>query len=292
MRGVSTISYDLADLVPLTINIKDANGTLANASAVSLTITMPDGNLAVPSVTNPSVGVYLCDYQPTQPGPHLVRWVATGTNASGFSDTFDVRDATPPYIVSLVDAKQFLNISSTTNDEELRSFIESATQIVENVVGPVLIRSITEVHTRPGPVVVLKQPPVIALVSMTSILSSQVFTGSQTYDVTQLDLDPDTGIVRRLDGYPLGRRRAGSPPSPLRVVYTAGRRTVPASITMATRVIIDCLWETQRGHSEGIRPRPGGGRASSSQKGKGVKDTIPSLALELLQPYRQPYPVM
>lgn len=282
----------MADLVPLTINIKDVSGVLANASMVTLIITMPDGNFATPSVTNPSAGVYLCDYQPTQPGLHMVRWVATGINTAGFSDAFDVRDATPPYIVSLVDAKQFLNISSTTNDEELRGFIESATQVVENVVGPVLIRPITEVHTRPGPVVTLTQPPVIALVSMTSILPSQMLTGGQAYDVTQLDLDPDTGIVRRLDGYPLGRRRTGFPPSPLRVVYTAGRRTVPASITMATRVIINALWETQRGHSEGTRPRPGGGRANSSQKGKGVKDTIPPLALELLQPFRRPYPVI
>lgn len=287
----SPLSYDLADLVPLTINITDANGVLANASAVSLTITQPDGTFAVPSVTNPSPGVYLCDYPPVMPGPHLVRWVASGTNASGFSDTFDVREATPPYIVSLVDAKQFLNITSTANDEELRSFVEAATQMVENVVGPVLLRPVTEVHTRPGQVLVLKQPPAIALVSVTAIQTSGVFTRTQVYDVSLLDLDPDTGIVRRLDGLPLGCRRAGLPPSPLRVGYTAGRRMVPGSITMAARVVINHLWATQRGHFEGLRPAPGGG-PNAPKKGKGTKDTIPHLALELLQPYRQPYPIM
>ena len=288
----SPLSYDFADPVALTVNIKDANGALANATAVTLTVTLPDGTLSSPAVTNPTAGVYQATYIPIMVGLHAAQWVATGVNASGFSDTFDVRSGTPPYLVSLIDAKQFLNITSSINDEELRGFIEAATQVVENVVGPVIPRTIVEVHSRPGPVLQLQQPPAIRLISLSSILTMTPFLGgSQVYDVTLLDLDPGTGIVRRLDGYPLGRRFTGLPPSPLRIVYTAGRLAVPASITIAAKVIIDCMWETQRGHLEGTRPRPGGG-GSSSQKGKGVKDTIPKLALEMLQPYRQPLPIM
>lgn len=226
--------FDLADLVPLTINIRDISGNLANAGTVTLTITLPDGTPAVPSVTNPSAGVYLCDYSPVQSGLHLVRWVATGANASGFSDIFDVRAATPPYITSLLDAKQFLNIASGTDDEELRGYIEAATLVVENIVGPVVARTIVEVQNS-GQVIVLNHAPVISLTSLVSVQP-----GGPTYNVGDLDLDPATGIVRHpiiSSIYFWG---------PLRVTYVAGRRQIPANMTLASRIIIGHLWETQR----------------------------------------------
>lgn len=290
----SPLSYDYYDQVILTTNVRDATKTLANATAVTVTITLPDEvTTASPSVANPSVGVYQFTYVPTVVGIHTARWTATGVNASSFVDVFDVRDPNPPYLVSLADVKSYLNITSAASDEQLRGFIEAATGVVENVIGPVIIQTITEVHTRPGPVLQLQQPPVIALVSLMSILTvlPPVFGASQVYDVTTLDADPASGIVRRLDGLPIGRACAGSAPVPLRAVYSAGRRTVPAPVTLAARIIIDGMWDTQRGHFEGIRPRPGGG-PTPPKKGRTVRDTIPPLALEMLQPYRRPLPIM
>lgn len=276
---MSTISYDFADPVPLTINVKDLNGALANAGAVVLTVSLPDGTVVTPTPLNPTVGVYQYDYQPTMAGRHIARWVATGANASSFVDTFDVRATTPDYLVSLADVKRYLNILTTTNDEELRSFIEAATGIVEDVVGSVVVRSVTETHTRPGRVLVLRSAPVVSLTSITSVLTNS----GLSYDVTALDVDTDTGIVRRVDGLPLVWRRPGFSPTPVRIVYTAGRPIIPAAITMAAQVIIDHLWETQRGHTQGVRPAPGGGR---SQK-KGPSPDLPPRARELLRPYRR-----
>lgn len=270
--------YDLADSVPLTINITDDTGNPARATSVSVTVTLPNGTTSAPAVSTPVLGQYQADYFPTMPGRHGVQWIATGANSSGFSDTFDVRAAVPPYIVSLVDTKQYLNILTTTNDEELRGFIEAATDVVEDVVGPVVVRTITETHPRPGRVLVLQQPPVVSLTSLTSVL-----TGGWNYDITTVDVDPQSGILRRLDGLPLGPAR----PFPLRVIYQAGRPVIPASITMATKVIIDHLWETQRGHTQGVRPQPGGGKGA----GKKPPVPLPSRALELLRPYRRSIPV-
>jgi hypothetical protein len=267
--------FDLADVVPLGVQTRDPNNSniLSNAGTVTVTVTLPDGTTVTPPVTNPSVGTYQADYQPTQPGRHTVRWAATGLLTSGYSDVFDVREPAPPYIVSLRDAKQYLNILTTTNDEELRGFVEAATQVVENIVGPVIVRTVIETHTRPGRVITLYQPPILSLVSVRSVL-----TAGWGYDVAALDVDPDTGILRRLDGLPVGWQ------SPLRVVYRAGRPVIPASISLAAKVIIDHLWETQRGHTQGVRPTPGAGRAAQK---KSLQHDIPQRARELLAPYRR-----
>jgi hypothetical protein len=100
---------DLGDVVPLTVQIRDANGVLANATAVTLTITLPDGTTISPAPANPSVGLYQVDYVTVMEGRHIVRWVATGNNASAYTDSFDVRPVNPPLILSLSAAKAAIN---------------------------------------------------------------------------------------------------------------------------------------------------------------------------------------
>jgi hypothetical protein len=272
--------YDLADQVPLTVQITDAAGVPADAGSVVLTITLPDGSTVSPAVSSPSTGKYQVDFVPSMPGRHSVKWVASGANASAFSDVFDVRAAFPPYIVSLLDTKRHLNLSSSVDDEELRSFIEAATRVVENVVGPVVVRSVSEVHASPGRLLVLGQTPVLSLTSI-----SPVSVGGVSYSSTDVDVDLATGVVRLLSG----RRFAG----PLRVVYTAGRVSVPASMTLAAKLIIGQMWETQRGHSQGQRRLIG--RSLDVDEGLSSSSTssvlIPRRALELLEP-DQRMPVM
>ena len=123
--------FDLGDVVPLAVNVKDTAGALANATAVVLTITLPDGTTATPSVTNSSTGVYSATYTPAVAGRFGVRWVATGTNASTYVDAFTV--AAGAGLISLDEVKAFLNITSTTNDEELREFVAAATVAAEGM---------------------------------------------------------------------------------------------------------------------------------------------------------------
>ena len=226
---------DLGDVVPLRVLITDDNNALANAGTVVLTITLPDGTTTVtPAVTNPSAGVYTATYTPTLAGRHGVRWVATGTNASAYTDAFDV-DAAATGIVSLADAKAHLNITSTTHDAEIRTMIDAATEWVEHRIGPVVRRSITTTVTPASDGRLYLEPPVISLTSLTS-----AYGYTQTFTLASVYTDLNTGVVHY--GY------AGSTFSyPVTITYVAGRAIVPAAVRLATMMMLKAFWETQRG---------------------------------------------
>lgn len=265
--------FDLGDTVRLEAECRDADGTLATAAAATLTLTLPDGTTSSPTVDAPATaGQYTHDYVTTQAGRHAVRWVFTGP-ACAYTDSFDVREAEPPTILSLADAKQHLNITGTTDDDELRGWIEATTAAVEWFVGPVVQRTVTEVHSRrTSASLALHQPPVVSLTTLAAVR-----TGGTSYVAADMDVDSATGIVTRLDG--------GSISGPLRVTYTAGRAVVPASITAAARIILQHLWRTQRAGSRG--PVFGGGDDFSvTEPIPGLGYAVPNRAVQLLDPYR------
>ena len=98
--------YDLGDPVVLNVTVTNAAGVPADATAVVCTITAPDGTPSTPSVNHTAgTGVYSVNYVATQAGRHTVDWRATGSNASAFTDVFDVRPAMSTQLISLSDAK-------------------------------------------------------------------------------------------------------------------------------------------------------------------------------------------
>src|SRR3954467_5703638 len=274
--------YDLGDLVPLTVDVRDTSGVLANAGGtVTLTITQPDAVAVTPAVTNPTVGRYQCDFAPTQVGRHVIRWVATGTNSCAYADMFDVRPAELGYLFSLAEAKAQVNIalSDTTYDEELRAYIEGTTSIVESYLGKIVVRrSVSEILSTyvygsgyPCVQLALRHIPVISLTSLGDIY------GSYTYDVSLLQVDGPTGVVTALS--------APSYVSPLvfhgdlKAVYTAGYSVVPANYTLAAKMILQENWDTQR--QPGIGPAALFGTPDPSN-GSGF--VIPPRAVALLGP--------
>lgn len=264
------MAFDLGDVVPLTVEIRDSAGALANAGAVALTITLPDGTTASPAVSNPSTGRYQVDYTPATAGRYSVRWVATGANACAHTDAFDVAEATPPLIVSLRDTKTHLNMSltTTTNDEELRGFVSAATDAVEFLIGPVVVRTYTEVIEGPRRVLTLAHTPVV---SVTTI--APVVTGGTTYLASDVDVDTNTGVVRLLAG---GTFSGG----PWRVTYKAGRTVIQGNIRLATLIIVQHMWRTQRGSQLATRSRD---PDDYTDPIPGLGYSIPNRALELLQ---------
>jgi hypothetical protein len=266
--------YDLGAVVPLGTTVRDATGALANAGAMTLTITLPDSTtVTVSPVTPTSTGTYTYDYTTAQAGRHTVRWVASGINAGAYTDSFDVREAAPAAILSLADAKRHLNKTSTSDDDEIRSWVESITAGIEGLCGTVVVRSFTERHDfRRAGTIVLRRTPALTLTSAVPVL-----TGGTTYEVADLDLDGETGIVQRLDG--------GVLYGPLRFTYTAGRRIVPAAMTSAARIILQHLWRTQQGPG---RPQRGTDDYDVSEPVQGFGYAIPNRALQLLEPYRLP----
>lgn len=255
--------FVVSQVVRLTHSVYNDSSVLTNAATVSLTVTLPDGTTATPAVTNTDTGQYRVDYAATQAGRYTYVWSTTSPTAPD-DGSFDVHPVTQGF-VSLGDAKAHLNITTTTDDEELRGFIEAATRVVEDHVGPVVVRAYAEVHDG-GPWLVTHRAPVLSLTSLVPVLTS-----GTSYVVADLDLDPATGVIRRRDG-------AGFT-GPLRVTYTAGRRVVPASMALAAKIIVGHLWETQRGHAG---PRAGFGEDDVLPTGRGF--AVPRRALELLAP--------
>ncbi|MFK0151198.1 head-tail connector protein [Streptomyces sp. NPDC090493] len=185
-------------------------------------------------------------------------------------------------LLTLDEAKQQLNITSSTDDAELQVYVDGVTDAIEAHVGPVENREVTELHDLPAGgarALVLRQLPAVSLGSVSAVLDS-----SPGYDTGALDVDGPTGVVRRLDG--------GRLYGPLRITYTAGRGTVPSTINLAARIMVQHLWRTQYGASRALPSVGGGDDTSVSEPISGWGYAIPFRVLQLLEPYKLPPAVM
>lgn len=172
--------------------------------------------------------------------------------------------------VILDDLKQFLNTTSTANDQEMSDKLAAAVGMVEGIVGPIAGGSVTETHWDVNSAVVcLKQAPVSAVTSV----SVQTYPGSvgTPYLPADVTVSPD-GLLRLVSGW----RFLGN----VTVTYTAGFGTViPMDLREAILVIGGHLWETQRGAAA---PRP----ARPDYTPPGVAGyALPNRARELLAAY-------
>jgi hypothetical protein len=235
------MAYDLGDPVPLSINIKDSSGTLANATLVTLYVTGPDGSTTSAAITPTSTGVYQQTYAPSTAGRYIVRWAATGTNASAYTDTFDVNDSADLTLVSLADVKTYLNITSTSADEELRQFILEATDIAERLTSRQLRRkTYTEAYSVSGPNFSLKQQPVVSVTSVTE-------DGVTLTAGTDYVLDQALGLLYR--GSTLSPLYWHSGSDNITVVYVSGEVNPSPTAQLLVKEITRHLWRTQRGAS-------------------------------------------
>lgn len=232
------MAVDLGDTYRLGMRNLSAAGDLVTATLMTLSIRLPDDTVTVITpVVAGSTGVYSYDYATLQAGRHVARWVATGTGAGAYVEAFDVLPAESASLVSLGDVKDTLNIerATTTYDDELRVYMESATSAAEDHRDEVLAkRSFTWKHWCHGyNTLVLPKRPVVSLTSV-----ENVDTGS-TYNVAGIDLNQSTGRLTVLSGVGFTGL--------LEFTYVAGYTVVPAAYNLAVRLIIQHLWETQRG---------------------------------------------
>jgi hypothetical protein len=272
--------FDLGDAVPLTVSVTDIFDQPTNVDTITLTVTLPDGTTAVPTVSNPPLvtGTYEVDYSPVTAGRYRVRWTSSGPQ-SAHTDAFDVRDIAPPLLFSLSDAKATLNLSNHLHDDEVRDFIESTTAAVEFIVGPVVRQTVAEVHAT-GSMIVLRETPIISVQSIVPVLTS-----GTAYDVSLLDVDLGTGIILRLDGNAFV--------GPLRVTFTAGRTVTPSAIRDAGRIILKHIWSVQNGTMglPSLHPFVDDvdARHDNTTQVTGLGFALPNRAIELLLPYaREP----
>lgn len=259
---------DLGDVVVRSINVRNSAGALANAGSVVATITLPDGTTATPSVVNTSTGVYTITYTPTLVGFYRLRWVATGSNANAYGDAFVVADGSLSFL-DLSTAKAFLNITSTTNDDELRDFIQVATACASEYSGLQLAPvAVEETHDGCGQHVWLRKPKAL---SVTTVVESGATLAADDYSV-------------RHGGQAL-LRRAGSAPGvwlggidAVTVTYFAGVQGNDLVLAShAVKQMLKHLWSTQRGSKRAPT-------ADEWESGSGY--TFPTRVTQLLDPIR------
>jgi hypothetical protein len=273
------MTYDLGDVIPLGITITDSTGANANASAVTCTITLPDGTTSTGSVTNPSTGLYNCDFSPTQTGRHAVRWLATGTNASAYTDEFTVRDYADLGIVGLDEVKAHLNIptTDTTLDEELRRFIDAATDLAETYVGQVLGRRTftSELYDGGTEFIRIRNPKAISITSVTEnglAVSSSAYvldyTGQRLYRI-------GSGTLYATNSYGYWVQGMNN----ISITYVAGYVNPPMAARQGVLEIIRHLWQTQRGSMSVMGRSLGGDELYTTPT-----YSLPRRAMELLDP--------
>lgn len=193
-------------------------------------------------------------------------------------------------IVTTAETRAQLNLpgSSGTEDTELAGYIAAASDVVEDLWGKVIGVACDEWHDGGGPIVKTLYRPLFSLTAVTEsygpglyVLTAQPVDGSTALDAFGYTVDlPDGVITRRVSGtaaaFARGRRN-------VHVTYTAGVATVPARVRLATLMIVQHLWRTQRGTAG--RPVLGG---DDTTVVPGFGFAVPNAALQLLGGSGQP----
>lgn len=264
------------------IYIYNDAGSLATAT-VALTITLPDGSTTTPSVTTPSTGRYQSSYKPTQAGTHYVRWVATSVGGvsgedTAYEDSFTVSASTNSFL-SLAEAKEYLNISSSDHDDELLVYVEIACDLAQQVADSQFARkSVVDTLSASGTesFLNLSHRPVISVTSVTE-------RGTTLTASTQYATDLRWGRLYRMVGA-YDRTVWGEGTRHVVATYVAGYAIIPTQVRFATLVILDHLWKTQRGGSAlGGRPFD-----DDISQVAGTNWFIPNRARDILLDYRPP----
>lgn len=239
------MSWDLGDTVPLSISITDEDGQPANATSVSVTITLPDGTATtVGPVTPSSTGVYDHDFVTTQAGRHVVRWLASGTNASAFTDVFEVTATDAGAWISLDDVRAHIKRADTEQDEKLRGFRDAACQMIKDRMGHVA--PVELAFNGCGRTIVLERPAV-AVISVVQVSSGDAVPEADALaGVPGWTLDGGAGLLRLDRDY-----------GHLRGMYRAGRVPTPGNFRLAALELTAHLWRTSQHNTSGGRPTLG-----------------------------------
>lgn len=230
-------TVDLGDIYPTKVTVYDAAGAPADPTAITCTVTAPDDTVTDLHVQHVTTGVYRAGVVATQPGQWRIRWTATGLHQSSYPDGFTALDDAP--VVSLAEAKTFLNITATTSDEELRRFLAVVGAKGEQHTGRVFGRRAVTADVDGGwTSIVVPRAPIVAV---TSIRENGSLVAADGYRVRSAA----GGVIERRSGY---RARPWQPGSGnIAVTYLAGYRAQPEPDRQGALVLLKHLWETQRG---------------------------------------------
>lgn len=211
-----------------------SGGVAVDATAVTCTVTYPDGTTEDLHVDHYGTGTYRTGVRALMAGLHVIDWRATGLYESAYRDSFTAADPAHLLPLSLRQAKAHLNITTTTNDEELRTVIAAVASIGEAYTGRVFgRRTVVQTQTAIGEkFLMLDACPVLTVTGVT--------VDGEALPAALWRLSPAAGVLTATSGvWPYG--------SEVVVTYTAGYRTQPGADVQGALRMIAHMWKYQRG---------------------------------------------
>lgn len=287
----ATSPWYVGSAVPLAWTNTDTYGNPQDAATVTLTITLPDRSTATPTVTRTGLGSYSAKYVTTQAGHHVILWQGADSNYPGaWADSFEVQANADPTIVSLMEAKEIVRLTGdSSQDAILQGYNAAATEVAELFCGAVVTRQVSRMVRAQGRVMILPKAPVRTdlgtaldpsgrrdgsttngLVSITPLM-----TYGFMYDLSQLLVDQDTGLVRQSAGLPFFY--SGDPYAQFLATWWAGRKVIPAAVYEGAKVILEHLWQIKRGGTSAQDVAAG----QSTTIVPGIGFAVPNRAIQL-----------
>lgn len=173
-------------------------------------------------------------------------------------------------VVSVSEAKQYLNLTTSDHDSELQLFVDAVTAVIERHIGKVVEQRtfVEDVVLRGVGSTLLSRGPIVSITSATTT------DGYVTWDPETLVVDTSLGSVSSRSLFN----------GTVRFTYVAGMEPVPPHIRLAALIIVGHLWETQR-PTVAAAPGIGGFDDGGTSLAPSVYGyAIPNRALELLGP--------
>lgn len=184
--------------------------------------------------------------------------------------------------LTLAQAKKHLNMgaASGADDAELEDFIKRSESTVSELVGVVKqpASAVVEYHAGGGRAVILKKRPVFTVASV-SVLGTTVAAADRDNGTAGWYVENERGgLILHTSCFPSGF---------VKVTYTPGWVTIPASIELAALELLRHLWKTQRGAVQGRPGVRGEPTDPQQQANAGAGYLLPNRVQQLLRPFMQ-----
>lgn len=164
--------------------------------------------------------------------------------------------------LALAEVKQHLNISSSSDDAELLSFLARAEAAIATRCGPLELTSTTERVRGGRSMLTVRESPINSLTSVTPVSGSAL-------DTSLLVVSSRAGVIEYLSGSRFGSRWYD-------VVYQAGWSPLPKDLRGVVLETVDHMWTSQRV-----------GRAPGSPIGMSESNTLPGAGFQFPFPVTQ-----
>lgn len=206
-------------------------------NTVTVSVTFPDGSEANPIVSESS-GTFTASLTASLAGRYLVTWT-DAKDTRNEVDTFEVWPADPRMLVSVEDAIEHLGWRSqdtAQNRDMLRLYIAAATPVIEDIVGAVIKRTMTQYADGGRTGVALWERP-------DEIISVEV----DGTEVTDYVANKQAAIVYRGkygEQFAEGRQV-------VKITYTTGASQIAPNLQLAVRELVRHLWQVGQQVMEG-----------------------------------------